>query len=58
MQVEVTTPEDHMGDVIGDLNSRRGLVGEFLDKPGNMRVSHPLPSVAGYAMPGLAPVNT
>ena len=27
-----------MGDVIGDLNSRRGLVGEFLDKPGNMRV--------------------
>lgn len=38
-QVEVTTPEEHMGDVIGDLNSRRGLVGEFLDKPGNMRVS-------------------
>lgn len=37
-QVEVTTPEEHMGDVIGDLNSRRGLVGEFLDKPGNMRV--------------------
>ena len=36
--MEVTTPEDHMGDVIGDLNSRRGLVGEFLDKPGNMRV--------------------
>ena len=25
MKVEVTTPEDHMGDVIGDLNSRRGL---------------------------------
>lgn len=39
MQVEVTTPEEHMGDVIGDLNSRRGLVGEFLDKPGNQRVS-------------------
>ncbi len=45
MQVEVTTPEDHMGDVIGDLNSRRGLVGEFLDKPGNMRVST-LPSLS------------
>ena len=32
------TPEDHMGDVIGDLNSRRGMVGEFLDKPGNMKL--------------------
>ena len=27
-QVEVVTPEDHMGDVIGDLNSRRGIVQE------------------------------
>jgi translation elongation factor EF-G len=27
MKVEVITPEDHMGDVIGDLNSRRGMVG-------------------------------
>ncbi|WP_022699360.1 elongation factor G [Euryhalocaulis caribicus] len=26
MKVEVTTPEEHMGDVIGDLNSRRGMV--------------------------------
>ena len=32
------TPEDHMGDVIGDLNSRRGMVGEFLDKPGGLKV--------------------
>ena len=38
MKVEVTTPEDHMGDVIGDLNSRRGLVGEFVDRPGNLRL--------------------
>ena len=38
MKVEVTTPEDHMGDVIGDLNSRRGLVGEFIDRPGNQRL--------------------
>ena len=37
-QVEVTTPEEHMGDVIGDLNSRRGMVGEFIDKPGNLRL--------------------
>lgn len=38
MKVEVTTPEEHMGDVIGDLNSRRGLVGEFVDRPGNLRL--------------------
>ena len=38
LQVEVTTPEEHMGDVIGDLNSRRGMVGEFIDKPGNLRL--------------------
>ena len=37
-QVEVVTPEDHMGDVIGDLNSRRGMVSEFLDKPGGLKV--------------------
>ena len=38
MKVEVTTPEEHMGDVIGDLNSRRGLVAEFLDKPANIKL--------------------
>ena len=38
LQVEVVTPEDHMGDVIGDLNSRRGMVGEFVDKPGGLKV--------------------
>ena len=38
MKVEVSTPEEHMGDVIGDLNSRRGLVGEFVDRPGNIRL--------------------
>ena len=38
MKVEVVTPEDHMGDVIGDLNARRGTVTEFLDKPGNLRL--------------------
>ena len=27
MRVEVVTPEDYMGDVIGDLNGRRGQVG-------------------------------
>ena len=32
MQVEVTVPEQYMGDVIGDLNSRRGKIQEMLDK--------------------------
>jgi len=36
MKVEVITPEDHMGDVIGDINSRRGQVGELGDR-GNMK---------------------
>ena len=38
LQVEVITPEDHMGDVIGDLNSRRGMVNKFDDKPGGMKL--------------------
>lgn len=37
MKVDVITPEDHMGDVIGDLNSRRGSVGTLGDKPGGMK---------------------
>ena len=37
MKVEVVTPEDHMGDVIGDLNSRRGQIGST-DKRGNATV--------------------
>lgn len=37
-QVEVITPEDHMGDVIGDMNSRRGMVNKFEDKPGGMKL--------------------
>lgn len=38
MKVEVITPEEHMGDVIGDINSRRGMVGEFSDRPGGAKV--------------------
>lgn len=38
MKVEVITPEDNMGDVIGDLNSRRGIINKFEDKPGGMKV--------------------
>ena len=38
MKVEVVTPEDHMGDVIGDLNSRRGVIDKLDDKPGGMKL--------------------
>ena len=38
MRVEVVTPDESMGDVIGDLNSRRGVVQEFTDKPGGLKV--------------------
>merc|ERR1719231_944791 len=37
MKVEVTTPEESMGEVIGDINSRRGMVQELADR-GNMKV--------------------
>uniref|UniRef100_A0A7S1ZKY9 Elongation factor G, mitochondrial n=1 Tax=Ditylum brightwellii TaxID=49249 RepID=A0A7S1ZKY9_9STRA len=36
MQVDVTTPEEYMGDILGDINSRRGLVGE-LGERGNVK---------------------
>jgi len=36
MQVDVTTPEEYMGDILGDINSRRGLVGELGDR-GNVK---------------------
>lgn len=38
MKVEVVTPEEHLGDVIGDLNSRRGQINNFSDKPGGLKV--------------------
>ena len=50
MKVEVVTPEDYMGDVIGDLNSRRGQV-QSMDSRGNARVIAamvPLANMFGY----------
>ncbi len=50
MRVEVVTPEDYMGDVIGDLNSRRGQV-QGMDSRGNARVitaQVPLANMFGY----------
>jgi elongation factor G len=51
MKVEVVTPDDYMGDVIGDLNSRRGQV-EGMEQRGNMQVVNaqvPLAEMFGYA---------
>ena len=51
MEVEVVTPEDYMGDVIGDLSARRGKV-ESMDQRGNARVVNalvPLSEMFGYA---------
>jgi elongation factor G len=50
MKVEVVTPEEYMGDIIGDLNSRRGQVTGMEDR-GNARVVSamvPLASMFGY----------
>ena len=50
MQVEVVTPEEYMGDVIGDLNSRRGQVQEMSTR-GNANVINamvPLANMFGY----------
>jgi elongation factor G len=51
MKVEVTMPEEYMGDVIGDINSRRGRV-EGMDDMGNgkiVRAYVPLAEMFGYA---------
>ncbi|NIA26380.1 MAG: elongation factor G [Gammaproteobacteria bacterium] len=51
MAVEVVTPENYMGDVIGDLSSRRGKI-EEMDQRGNARVvtaQVPLAEMFGYA---------
>ena len=51
MKVEVVTPEDYMGDVMGDLNRRRGLVQGMEDSPAGklVRAEVPLAEMFGYA---------
>ncbi len=51
MKVEVTTPEDYMGDVIGDLNSRRGRIEGMEARMGAQVISAfvPLSEMFGYA---------
>ena len=51
MAVEVTTPEDYLGDVMGNLNSRRGRI-ESMNPLGNAQIikaSVPLSEMFGYA---------
>ncbi|WP_042150083.1 MULTISPECIES: elongation factor G [unclassified Pseudoalteromonas] len=52
MKVEVVTPESNMGDVVGDLNRRRGLIEGMIDAPGGLRQVNavvPLAEMFGYA---------
>jgi elongation factor G len=51
MKVEVVTPEEYMGDVMGDLNRRRGIVQGMDDSPAGkiIRVEVPLGAMFGYA---------
>ena len=43
MKVDVTTPEEYMGDIIGDINSRRGIVGELGERGNTKTVSAMVP---------------
>jgi len=51
MQVEIVTPEEYMGDVMGDLNRRRGLVQGMDDAPAGkiIKAEVPLAAMFGYA---------
>ncbi|MDD2680709.1 MAG: elongation factor G [Patescibacteria group bacterium] len=52
MKVEVTTPEDYMGNIIGDLNSKRGQIEEMVDRPNSIKAIQakvPLAEMFGYA---------
>ncbi|MDH5436393.1 MAG: elongation factor G, partial [Gammaproteobacteria bacterium] len=51
MSVEVVTPENYMGDVMGDLNRRRGIVGGMEDTPSGkvIRAKVPLKEMFGYS---------
>jgi elongation factor G len=50
-KIEVTTPEEYMGDIIGDINSRRGMIGGMTDRNGAKIITAkvPLSEMFGYA---------
>jgi len=43
MQVDISTPEEYMGDVLGDINSRRGIVGELGERSNVKTISAQVP---------------
>ena len=51
MAVEVVTPEDYMGEVVGDLNRRRGLIDGMAENPAGkiIRAHVPLREMFGYS---------
>ena len=51
MQVEVVSPEDYMGDIVGDLNRRRGIIQGMEDGPAGKQIKAevPLSEMFGYA---------
>jgi elongation factor G len=51
MKVEVITPEEYMGDIIGDLNSRRGMIEQMDSNPDGsvVRAQVPLAQMFGYS---------
>ena len=51
MKVEITVPEEYMGDVIGDINSRRGKIEGMIDRSGAKVITSfvPLSEMFGYA---------
>ncbi|MFO0702891.1 MAG: elongation factor G [Candidatus Andersenbacteria bacterium] len=52
MKIEITTPDSNMGDVVGDLNAKRGQVQEMIDRPQSIKVVKglvPLAEMFGYA---------
>ena len=52
IRVEVVTPEDYMGNVVGDLNSKRAQIDEMVDRVNKIKVIHakvPLAEMFGYA---------
>jgi elongation factor G len=50
MKVEVVTPEENMGDIVGDLNKRRGQVNDMFDRAGAkvIKAIVPLSEMFGY----------
>jgi elongation factor G len=52
MKVEVISPEEYLGDVMGNLAGRRGMIGGIEPRPGNVQAVHamvPLAEMFGYA---------